>query len=214
MAKPIGPDAQTAKDSVRKPYHHGDLRRALKQAAETMLTEQGLDAFTLRECARRAGVSHGAPAHHFGDVGGLLADVAADGFEALTGRMDSYAGDLSDPLDRLIAIGQAYIDHALAAPGQFRVMFHCERVQEDWPRRQAAADACFQRLLTAIQGCFPQAESQTQLLGAWSVVHGFAELALTGSFDAMLAGRSRAAFAQAEGGAMLRQWLDPYRRGR
>ncbi len=178
-----------------------------------MLTEQGVEAFTLRECARRAGVSHGAPAHHFGDVGGLLADVAADGFEALAERMDGYAGDFADPLDRLIAIGRAYIDHALAAPGQFRVMFHCERVREDWPRRVAAADACFQRLLTAIQHCFPQADGQAQLLGAWSVVHGFAELALAGSFDPMLAGRSRADFARDEGGAMLRQWLHPYRQG-
>jgi AcrR family transcriptional regulator len=71
-------------------YHHGALREALVEAAEALIREQGLEAFTLRECARRAGVSHAAPAHHFGDARGLLTACAAAGMERLADTIDGY----------------------------------------------------------------------------------------------------------------------------
>ena len=74
---------RAARPARRRDYHHGDLRRALLDATEALLLESGLETFSLRECARRAGVSHGAPAHHFGDVRGLLTAFATVGFERL-----------------------------------------------------------------------------------------------------------------------------------
>src|SRR5882762_3071923 len=86
------------------PYHHGALREALVKAAEDVLRERGLARLTLRECARRAGVSHGAPAHHFKDVTGLLTEVAASGFESLGALMSQKGASAgAGPLSRLRA---------------------------------------------------------------------------------------------------------------
>src|ERR1700722_18212242 len=70
-------------------YHHGRLKQALVSAGRALLEQRGLEGFTLRECARRARVSHAAPAHHFDTVGDLLAEIAAQGFDDLTAAMDT-----------------------------------------------------------------------------------------------------------------------------
>src|SRR5262245_25197161 len=96
-------------------YHHPDLKAALLEAAASVLEDYGLVGFTLRECARRAGVSHGAPAHHFGDVRGLLSAFTAESFaqlEALTLEYRSKAPQ--DGFSQLVANGLAYVDYALA----------------------------------------------------------------------------------------------------
>ena len=100
-----------AKPEVRKgdaPYHHGALRTALLDATESLLDESGLEGFTLRECARRAGVSHGAPAHHFGDLRGLLTAFAAQSFDQLEVLTRAYM-DAAQPgaYERLVANGGA-----------------------------------------------------------------------------------------------------------
>src|SRR5688572_4310334 len=102
-------------------YHHGDLRRALVEATEALLAEKGPEAFSLREVARRAGVSPAAPAHHFGDAGGLLAAVATAGFDGLAAALT--AGEAkggADPRRRLREQGVAYVEFALGHPGRFR----------------------------------------------------------------------------------------------
>src|SRR5690606_5659937 len=81
-------------------YHHGDLRRALLTATEELLEAEGLEGFTLREVARRAGVSHGAPAHHFGDVRGLLSEFTAQSFEQLSATMRRRRARASDEIGR------------------------------------------------------------------------------------------------------------------
>ena len=102
---------------VERAYHHGDLRAALLVAARNIVEEQGADTFTLREAARRAGVSHGAPAHHFGDKTGLLTALAA---QVMLDRVEQVeaaqraAG--SDPLDQLKACGMAHIDFLISHP--------------------------------------------------------------------------------------------------
>ncbi|WP_207388044.1 TetR/AcrR family transcriptional regulator [Hylemonella gracilis] len=96
------------------PYHHGDLRRALVDATIELLREQGLEGFSLRAAARVAGVSHAAPAHHFGDARGLLTACAADGFERLADAMQARVrGAGEDARVRAQALGAAYIDFAL-----------------------------------------------------------------------------------------------------
>src|SRR5271163_3422463 len=87
-----------ARSTNRDRYHHGDLRSALVAAGRELLAERGLNGFTLRECARKAGVSHAAPAHHFPTIGDLLSEIAATGFEELTSSMQRFA-EMATPGD-------------------------------------------------------------------------------------------------------------------
>src|SRR5258706_16100220 len=95
-------------------YHHGDLRPALLRAAEDVMGKQGLEALTLRDVARRAGVSHNAPYRHFKDRNALLAALAEDGFRALGKALEGKSGSL---------MGEAYVRFGLANPARFRLMF-------------------------------------------------------------------------------------------
>src|SRR5579864_8644856 len=114
-----------AKETMRraKPYHHGNLREALLGAAIRLIAEVGPTAFTLREVARRAGVSHNAPYRHFRDRDDLMAAVAAQGFRELTQAMVEAAGNRTDALDRLKRAGLGYVTFALRRPEHFTVMF-------------------------------------------------------------------------------------------
>jgi AcrR family transcriptional regulator len=178
-------------NSAEQAYHHGDLRRALLDATESLLLESGLESFSLRECARRAGVSHGAPAHHFGDVKGLLTAFATVGFERMAQRMQQGAdASGSDAARRLMAVGQAYIGFALDHPAHFRLMFRCDRLdQQDAALRQAGSAAA-QSLAWALAAALRErgvAEDamQDRCLLAWSAVHGLATLALDADLHAL-----------------------------
>ena len=114
-------------------YHHGDLPNALRCAAVEVIDERGLGAFSLREVARRAGVSHTAPAHHFGDMRGLLTSVAAEGFEALSAATAAAAAGIDDPVERLIAIGEAYVRLARSNHAHCEVMFRVDVIDPDDP---------------------------------------------------------------------------------
>ena len=172
-------------------YHHGDLRGALLRAAESILLERGIEGFTLRECARRAGVSHAAPAHHFGDVRGLLTALATMGFERMADLMQSRrqaAGDAdgqSIALARLAAVGQAYIDFALEHPAHFKLMFAQGRLDRDDAALQLAAQRTALSLSEALQEAtdasrVPASDLPARMLLAWSAVHGFATLVIEG----------------------------------
>src|SRR6201984_2405102 len=106
-----------------KPYHHGHLREALLQAAIRLIAEVGPAGFTLREVARRAGVSHNAPYRHFRDRDELLASVAAQGYRELAKAMTDAAARQTDALDALREAGLAYVSFALRRPEHFTVMF-------------------------------------------------------------------------------------------
>ncbi len=103
-------------------YHHGDLPAALRAATVELIGEKGTSGFSLRQVARQAGVSHAAPAHHFGDVRGLLTAVAAEGYERLADEMSSAIDGVDDAKERLRRCGQAYIRIAFEYPGHFAVM--------------------------------------------------------------------------------------------
>ena len=121
---------------MTKPYHHGNLPTALRCAAADVITEQGLGAFSLREVARRAGVSHTAPAHHFGDVTGLLTSLAAEGFEKLHEVMSAAVAEQSDPAERLVALGRAYVVTGERYPAHCEVMFRADLIHDDDPHLQ------------------------------------------------------------------------------
>src|SRR6187455_1071043 len=114
MTKPQPPE---------RPYHHGDLRRAIVKAALDILRETQSLEFSLRELARRAGVSHNAPYKHFADKRELLAAVSAAGFEMLVKRMTGEIAGLSRPREQLFALLRAYIDHGVENPALYSLMF-------------------------------------------------------------------------------------------
>lgn len=175
----------------RERYHHGDLQRALVEAAEAILTERGVEGFTLREAARRAGVSAAAPAHHFGSAAGLLTEVALLGFETLARFLrDGAAEGGADPAARLHGQGMGYVRFARAHPARFLLMFRKDRLNWDDARLRAAGQAAFAELEDAVRAYRGIAGGQpldraalATVVAAWSMVHGFAHLALDGKLD-------------------------------
>lgn len=158
-------------------YHHGDLRRALIDTALQILQEEQNWEFTLRELARRAGVSHAAPYKHFSDKRELLAEVAAVGFRALQQAMEkAAAGHEGEPEELLAVLGETYVAFALESPARFRLMFGPVRDDEPpVPALQAAAREAFESLRAAVAGGGGE-QVDIRTLAAWSLVHGLATL--------------------------------------
>jgi AcrR family transcriptional regulator len=167
----------------QRPYHHGNLPEVLAAAAEAVVRELGVHDFSLRECARRAGVAHSAPGHHFGDVTGLLSEVAARGFDRLTASMRQQRGGATGP-EALKHIGRGYVAFALRDPAIFELMFHSDRVDGENPRLQEAGNAAFGELVDAVaQARGSQARDEEALRFAWAGVHGAAMLLINGALS-------------------------------
>jgi AcrR family transcriptional regulator len=187
-------DSSPSRPSVRANYHHGDLREALIRAAEELLDEVGPDGLKLREVARRAGVSHAAPAHHFHDLGGLLSEVAADGFERLAAAIAAASeAARAAGRDQLSATGRAYVDFALGHAGLFQLMFRSRTIDMANPRLAAAGDAAFDALRAAAAASRAAPDEggdgrahMAALVRLWSLVHGLAFLAIDGRLDEVL----------------------------
>lgn len=171
---------------MAKPYHHGDLRTALLQAAGRLVNRQGAMHVSLREIAREAGVSHAAPYHHFEDREALLAGVAAEGFEALGEalRRGARAGSGSDALTILQGAGIAYVRFAVDNPEMYRLMFGgLLSDRSRYPGLKTAADAAFgvlQDLLGGEGSASEPAPLNPVALATWSTVHGLASLMIEG----------------------------------
>jgi AcrR family transcriptional regulator len=188
-----GPRARSRarpRTAARQTYHHGELRTALLAAAESELAENGVEGFTLRGCARRAGVSHAAPAHHFPDVRALLTEMATIGFERLSESMTVHARNT--PLgsaDHIRAIGKGYVAFALENPYLFRLIFRTGLLDVEDPRYKAAGAAAFSIPVRAIGALGasddPMADPElaSRVIAIWSIVHGFSELVLAGQLD-------------------------------
>ncbi len=162
------------------PYHHGALKAALIEAADAILDEGGAGAVSLREAARRAGVSATAPYRHFADKEALLAALATNGFVAFGQALAAAAQGSDNPLG---AMGQAYVRFALARPGRFRLMFGPAGIPDRrrYPDLAAAASRTHEQLVAAVRRRTPgAADPETAAIAAWSVVHGLAHLLLDG----------------------------------
>jgi AcrR family transcriptional regulator len=171
----------------RRPYHHGNLRETLLQGAIRVIAEVGPAAFTLREVARRAGVSHNAPYRHFRDKDALLAAVAAQGFRELTLAMREPAQRPSKALEKLKQSGLAYVSFALRRPEHFTVMFDAPVSAGKDPEYTQASQEAFNTLVNYIRNCqeegqLPAGNTMERALYAWSLVHGIAKLAVAGRF--------------------------------
>lgn len=167
----------TAAGTERRTYHHGDLRRVLLAAAVDAIGEHGPAALSLRDLARRAGVSHAAPAHHFRDKAGLLTALAAEGFDLLADELARSGGDL-------LEVGVGYIRFAVEHRAHFEVMFRPELYHGDDPALVAARQRAGERLrggVAALPGVRTGADAEADQLAAWSIVHGFAALWLGGA---------------------------------
>lgn len=158
-----------------QPYHHGDLRNALLAAATEAIEQSGPAALSLRELARRAGVSHAAPAHHFGDKAGLLTELATQGYELLADAVHAAGPDLMEA-------GVAYVRFAVGHRAHFTVMFEPGLYHPDDPGLVAAQARADQALSAALAASAPERAAEGELkLAAWSIVHGFAQLWNSGS---------------------------------
>jgi len=177
----------------KKAYHHGDLEAALLQAASEMLEKEGLASFTLREVARRAGVSHNAPYRHFPQREALLAALAADGF-TLLGRAQREAAASGG----LRAMGETYVRFALAHPQRFRLMFGGEVSIAKHEKLREVATRMFEGLSGALSERVPEAQgARDASIAAWALVHGLAQLLLGERIaPAARRGRDQAAFVR------------------
>lgn len=166
-------------------YHHGDLPAALLRSVRELVAEGGVGAVSVRAVARRAGVSHAAPAHHFGDRGGLLAALAAEGFRGFNDAVRTERarlGPSATVADALVATGRTYIAFGLANPEYYTVMFRPEMVDGDDPALDEEGSRAFGVVVALARACLaPGTDDPTVLTAAvtiWASVHGFVSLAL------------------------------------
>ena len=176
------------------PYHHGALRDALLEAAERVLERDGLPGLTLRAVAREAGVSHAAPTHHFGDLAGLLSELAAIGFQQFDAALAKAGAAADGSPETAMARAKAYVGYAQAHPGLYGLMFRTERLDMTRPALDQAAGASFRELVGAVgasrhEPISEQAMSLDQaaaIARAWCLVHGFTMLLLDGRLSNIL----------------------------
>lgn len=170
--------------SKSRAYHHGDLKEALVASGRKLLEEKGVRGFTLRECARRADVSHAAPAHHFASMDDLLAELVRRGFEELAGAMTAEAGRAgTEPTARLVGLGVGYMAFAAANPILFQLMFSQEAVRLEAKQAEGGAEAVRDRLAATVEEVLGHASGevrQRMVDFAWGTMHGFITLVLEG----------------------------------
>lgn len=167
-----------------RPYHHGNLRATLLDAADQLLAAHGVQGLTLREVARAAGVSHGAPYHHFASLDDLLAAVAERGFTEL-GDAAAEAVAVADPRERLLRVATAYVGCALAHPERFRLMFGPLLARQDaFPALRDAAHRAFRHVAAASQA-HDDAHGSSLALAGWCLSHGLSHLLIDGALQGL-----------------------------
>jgi len=187
MNKPLA----AADHAEARPYHHGDLRRALILAAERVLEREGPQALSLRAVAREAGVSPAAPYHHFKDKSDLLLAIAGAGFEAL-GEAIKAAVERDDS-QKMTTIGCAYVKFARDNPALYRVMYDCSRNEDAMPghgegeeKEHSGLKLVEKSMIRA--GVDPNDEMGLKLacITAWCAAHGVAEMVGFAQFKPMI----------------------------
>jgi AcrR family transcriptional regulator len=180
-------------DETARPYHHGDLRRGLIEAASSLLSEDQHWDFSLREVARRAGVSHNAPYNHFADKHDLLVAIAATGFRELRDRMQAAIEGVENPKTALLKTAVVYVTFGLENPARYRLMFGSalrassaasselfEAAGEG--TRAVLDDIVYRGARAGVFAASPRKKEELQIavLTAWSTVHGLTMLTLDG----------------------------------
>ena len=188
--------------SRKRPYHHGDLRAALIEAALSLVEEHGGKGLALSDAARQAGVSVAAPYRHFKDKEALLAEIAAEGFVLFRDALARAAQ--SNPkykVQRLVEMGVAYVDFALEHRSHFKVMWEGGIPKPNYPEMRQTAHQAYLLLENAARELHPRAHpsgQQALVRAAWSLVHGYAMLTLEGELHvAAAAGNDKKRLRQA-----------------
>ena len=178
-------------------YHHGDLPNALLDAIAEIVEEKDSADVSLREVARRAGVSHSAPAHHFGDKEGMLAAFCDRGYEILRSEMQEARDNAAagDALDRIGAVGAAYVRFAVGHRPYFEVMFHSGIDADAYEELHTCAKNALAVLLDVVADFVTERDLDDVDLRIvavyfWSVAHGLASLVVEGSMPPELQGLS------------------------
>lgn len=178
---------------VDKRYHHGNLPQALMQAVADLISEQGDPHVSLRQVAKRAGVSPAAPAHHFGDKKGLLTAFATQGFTLFDRALEASLGadPDADTAERIHVLARGYLDFALGNPEHFLVMFRPELYEAEDRELRTAADPTFEKLLEAVDehqrsGWRRSDDLLALTVSIWAALHGLANLWLGGLLDESL----------------------------
>lgn len=190
----------------KRAYHHGDLRRALLDQALALAEERGPGALTLREAARRAGVTEAAPYRHFRSKEALVVALAEEGFDALLQRVRrALLRAPGSSAARLSALGVAYLRFALERPAHFRVMFGRDLAKSHGFRGVGGlAQACFDVLMGEVSraqrsGDVAGRDPRPAALALWSALHGLASLQADGLLERQGLSRGRGADALARG---------------
>jgi AcrR family transcriptional regulator len=168
-----------------------DVRSEILKASIDLMNEGGIGALSMREVARRAGVSHQAPYHYFNDREAILAEIAGRGFDQLYDYMVSALGQARDKASRVQLMGEAYVRFALNHPEVFRLMFRCEMVDlSRYPDAKAKADRAFEALVAAMDATGTSADKGSPdlapIIAAWYMAHGLATLLLEGKIGEQL----------------------------
>jgi AcrR family transcriptional regulator len=190
---------------ARPSYHHGDLRSALLDAAVEVIAERGLPGLSLRECARRAGVSHAAPYRHFADKSALLSAIARQGFTRLTEVAKSAMEGVEDARERLDTYGVAYVRFAVEHPVHHRVMFSAELEPVEPGPDEGDAFGLLVECAAAVIG--DGVDPTIAAVAAWSLTHGLSMLILDGRIPAEYIETPKAVEALARG--VIDQWRGP-----
>lgn len=175
-------DLSSKKNETDERYHHGNLRAVLIAAAELELAEHGPERFSLRACARRASVSHAAPAHHFGDAAGLLDALIALGFDRLCRSMLlEMEAAAKSPEDQMKASAVGYVRHAVENPHLFKVMFASQLREQATAELIAHSERAFGILAEVVSNrtgnpALKTKEGSVDIASLWSAVHGYAQL--------------------------------------
>jgi len=164
-----------------KPYHHGDLRRALMDSADAILEREGPNALSLRAVAREAGVSPAAPYHHFKDKDELLSAIAHEGFERLKAALTAACANERDPRRKMSDLGVAYVKFAQSHPALYQVMYDRARAEDALPQKEAGHDHdAFQIVKDALAEAggnhFSETDIHLAAIASWCAAHGLAEM--------------------------------------
>jgi len=200
--------------AAKERYHHGDLRSALLEAALDVISEIGPQGLSIREVARRAGVSHAAPYRHFTDKNELILAVVVQGFDLMQRMMQeeqAKAGD--DAIGQFAASGLGYINFALQHPAYYRVMFSGDLLSTtgDMSLRHTGEEA-MQEMVNGVRRCqdegiVREGDPVLQALTIWSTIHGYVSLINDNRIDHLLDGDHSAESARDAVLALLFQGL-------
>lgn len=191
-------------------YHHGNLPEALLDAVGAAVAEHGVTGVSVRDVARRAGVSHSAPGHHFGSKAGLLTAFAARGYELLAESVlkEVAAAGRSDATGELAAIGRGYVRFATGNPQLFEVMFRADAIDIADPRLYQASEAAYALLTSTIERCRADGRlhgrpAEVVAVSAWSIVHGLSALWISGRLAERISEQDPARLAAAVSGLFV-----------